>query len=228
MYFGGESAAREGKRTEAGESLRLLEEMFPGSPLFPYLFHEVAYAAALDNDVAASRDPFGLSRGKVIGSRRKAEEGYVAAVLAGEGAPTAEAATLYLENFSVYAAREAGILSLERLWKWRADGLLAGWDLSPGFYAKFAKAAARAGEAERARAIFEEAIARIPPFGGIFRADPGLRRVPPEAGGDRGGRGASGKASGGRPAGVPVGGPLPPGAGRMEGGTPRGGAQGVS
>ena len=145
----------------------------------------------------------------------------------GEGLPTAEAAALHLENFSVYAAREAGILSFERLWKWRADGLLAGWDLSPGFYAKFAKAAARAGETERARAIFEEAIDRFPRFGGIFRADPGLRRVPPEAGGDRGGRRASGKASGGRPAGVPVGGPLPSRPGGMEGGAPRGGAQSV-
>ena len=101
------------------------------------------------------------------GSRRKAEEGYIAAFLAGEGGPTAEAATLHLENFSAYPAREAGILSFERLWKWRADGLLAGWDLSPGFYAKFAKAAARAGEAERARALFEEAIVRFPPSGAV-------------------------------------------------------------
>ena len=36
-------------------------------------------------------------------------------------------------------------------------------DLSPGFYAKFAKAAARAGEAERARALFEEAARSFPP-----------------------------------------------------------------
>ncbi len=36
------------------------------------------------------------------------------------------------------------------------------WDLSPGFYAKFAKAVARAGEAERARALFEEAILPLP------------------------------------------------------------------
>ncbi len=163
VYFGGDAAAREGKRTEAGESLRLLEEKFPGSPLLPYLRHDVAWAAALDNDVAAAREAFGLSRGKVSGSRRKAEEGYLAAFLAGEGAPTAEAATLHLDNFSAYAAREAGILSSERLWKWRADGLLAGWNLSPGFYAKFAKAAARAGEAERARALFEEAARSFPP-----------------------------------------------------------------
>lgn len=168
VYFGGEAAAREGKRTEAVESLRLLEEKFPGSPLLPYLRHDLAYAAALENDAAASREAFTLSRGKVIGSRRKAEEGYVAAFLASEGGPTAEAATLYLENFSAYSARDAGILSFERLWKWRADGLLAGWDLSPGFYAKFAKAAARAGEAERARALFEEAILRFPPSGEYF------------------------------------------------------------
>ena len=162
VYFGGEAAARDGKRTDAAESLRLLNEKYPGSPLLPYLRHDVAFAAALDNDVAASREAFGLSRGKVSGSRRKAEEGYVAAFLAGEGGPAAEAAVLHLENFSIYTAREAGVLSFERLWKWRADGLLAGWDLSPGFYAKFAKAAARAGEAEQARALFEEAIARFP------------------------------------------------------------------
>ena len=168
VYFIGEAAAHEGKRTEAVESLRQLKEMFPGSPLLPYLRHDIAYAAALDNDAAASREAFTLSRGKVIGSRRKAEEGYVAAFLASEGGPTAEAATLYLENFSAYSARDAGILSFERLWKWRADGLLAGWDLSPGFYAKFAKAAARAGEAERARALFEEAILRFPPSGEYF------------------------------------------------------------
>ena len=163
VYFDGEAAAREGKRTEAGESLRLLEEKFPGSPLLPYLRHEVAYAAALDNDVAASREAFVLSRGKVSGSRRKAEEGYIAAFLAGEGGATAEAARLHLENFSAYAARDAGNLSFERLWKWRADGFLAGWDLSPEFYSKLAKAAARAGEAERARALFEEAILRFTP-----------------------------------------------------------------
>jgi tetratricopeptide (TPR) repeat protein len=168
VYFGGEAAAREGKRAEAGESLRLLEEKFPGSPLLPYLRHDLAWAAALDNDVAAAREAFGFSRGKVSGSRRKAEEGYLAAFLAGEGAPTAEAATLHLENFSAYSAREAGILSSERLWTWRADGLLAGWNLSPGFYTKFAKAAAQAGEVERAKALFEEATRRFPPSGEYF------------------------------------------------------------
>jgi tetratricopeptide (TPR) repeat protein len=168
VYFDGEAAVREGKRAEAAESLRLLEEKFPGSPLLPYLRHGVAWAAALDNDAAAAREAFVLSRGKVIGSRRMAEEGYLAAFLAGEGAPAAEAATLHLENFSAYPAREAGILSFEHLWKWRADGLLAGWNLSPGFYAKFANAAARAGEAERASALYEEATRRFPPSEEFF------------------------------------------------------------
>jgi tetratricopeptide (TPR) repeat protein len=168
VYFIGEAAAHEGKRTEAVESLRQLKEMFPGSPLLPYLRHDIAYAAALDNDAAASREAFSLSRGKVIGSRRKAEEGYIGAYLAAEAGPTAEAASMHLENFSVYTARDAGVLSFETLWKWRVDGFFAGWDLSPGFYAKFAKAAARSGEAERARALFEDAILRFPPSGEYF------------------------------------------------------------
>lgn len=163
VYFRGEAAARVGNRSEAAEFLRILGGTFSDSPLLPYLRHEVAYAAALDNDVAAAREAFGLSRGKVSGNRRKAEEGYLDAFLAGEGAATAEAATRHLENFSTYPAGEAGLLSFERLWKWRADGLFAGWGLSQEFYAKFAKAAARAGETERARALFEEAILRFPP-----------------------------------------------------------------
>ncbi len=160
VYFRGKAAARAGRRPEAAEFLRVLGNAFPASPLLPYLRHEVAYAAALDNDVAAAREGFGLSRGKVSGSRRKAEEGYIAAFVAGEGAPTAEAAVLHLENFSSYPAREAGLLSFALLWKWRADGLLAGWDNTPALSARFARAAARAGEAERARVLFEEAVNR--------------------------------------------------------------------
>ena len=228
VYFGGEAAAREGKRTEAAESLRLLKEKFPDSPLLPYLLHEVAYAAALDNDVAASREAFGLSRGKVGGSRRKAEEGYVAAFLAGEAGPTAEAATMDLENFSAYTAREAGVLSFERLWKWRADGFFEGWNLSPGFYAKFAKAAARAGEAERARALFEEAISRFPPSGEYFALVLDYAEFHRKQGETAAAAALSGKAPGGRPGGVPVGGALSSRAGRVEGGAARRGAQGVS
>ena len=126
VYFRGKAAARMRERPEAAGFLRLLGEKFPDSPLLPYLRHEVAYAAALDNDAAAAREAFGLSRGKVSGSRRKAEEGYVAAFLAAAEGPTPGAAALHLENFSSYAAREGGILSFERLLKWRDDGLLAG------------------------------------------------------------------------------------------------------
>ncbi|MBF8258521.1 MAG: SLT protein, partial [Actinobacteria bacterium] len=168
VYFGGEAAAREGKRTEAGESLRLLEEKFPDSSLLPYLLHEVAYAAALDNDVAAAREAFGLSRGKVSGSRRKAEEGYVAAVLAGEGGSTAEAATLHLSNFAAYTAHEAAALSFERLWQWRTEGKFAEWGLPVGFFSKFARAAARSGETERARSVYKEAASRFQPADDYF------------------------------------------------------------
>jgi len=49
-----DQVAREGKRAEAGESLRLFEEKFPGSPLRVYLRHEVAYAAALDKALEMS------------------------------------------------------------------------------------------------------------------------------------------------------------------------------
>ena len=108
-YFVGEAAAREGKRTEAVECrLRLLKEMFPGSPLLPYLFHDVAYAAALDNDVAASREAFSLSRGKVVGSRRRRRKGMSARSLPREAGPRRERHRCDLENFSVYTAREAG------------------------------------------------------------------------------------------------------------------------
>jgi len=163
VYFGGEAAAREGKRTEAGESLRLLEEKFPGSPLQPYLRHEVAYAAALDNDLPAARESISVSRGAVKGNGRKSEEGYVVALMAEEGGPSAEAASMHLENFASYTAQEAATRSSERLWQWWRDGRFAAWDLTAFFYGKFAKAAARAGEPERARAIFEEAIHRFPP-----------------------------------------------------------------
>jgi soluble lytic murein transglycosylase len=163
VYFRGEAAAREGKRTEAGESLREMEGKFPDSPLLPYLRHEVAYAAALDNDLPAARESISVSRGAVKGNGRKSEEGYVVALLAGEGGPTAEAASLHLENFASYTAQEAAARSFDRLWQWWRDGRFTAWDLTAGFYARFAKAVARSGEPERARALFEEAIHRFPP-----------------------------------------------------------------
>ena len=163
VAFGGEAAAREGKRTEAGESLRLLGGTFPNSPLLPYLHHEIAYAAALDNDLPAARESISVSRGAVKGNGRKSEEGYVVALLAEEGGPTAGAASLHLENFASFTAQEAATRSFDRLWQWRQEGRFTAWDLPAGFYAKFAKASARAGDTERARALFEEAIHRFPP-----------------------------------------------------------------
>jgi len=165
VYFRGEAAARGGNRAGAGESLRLLEEKFPDSPLRPYLRHEVAYAAALDNDLPAARESLSVSRGAVKGNGRKSEEGFVVALLAEEGGPTAEAASLHLENFASHTAQEAATRSFERLWRWWLDGRFAEWDLTSFSWVKFAKAAARAGEPERARAIFEEAIRRFPPSG---------------------------------------------------------------
>jgi len=168
VYFSGESAAREGKRTEAGESSRLLKEKFPGSPLIPYMHHELAFAAAVDNDLPAAREAYAVSRGKVTGNGRKAEEGYVAALLAAEGGPNAAVATLHLDNFAGHGAQEAAALSFERLWQWRSEGKFAEWDLPVGFFSKFARAAARAGETERARAVYEEAVSRFQPSDDYF------------------------------------------------------------
>lgn len=168
IFFRGMAAARSGKRPEAAQALRALETRYRGSPLLPYLHHEVAFAAVLDNDLPAVRGSLPLSRGAVRGNGRKAEEGYMVARLAEEPGPNIEAAALHLGNFSSWPAQDAALLSFERLWEWRAEGRFSGWDLTPGFYAKFAGAAARAGETERARALYEEAIARFPPTGEFF------------------------------------------------------------
>jgi len=127
------------------------------------LRHEIAFAAALDNDLPAAREAFAVSRGKVAGNGRKSEEGFVAAVLAAEGEPTPESAALHLENFSAYVAQSAAAMSYERLWQWWKEGRLAAFDLPVAFYAKLGKAAGRAGDAERARSVYREALKRFPP-----------------------------------------------------------------
>ena len=162
------SSARQGKRTDAGEAARVLSETFPGSPLIPYMQHELAFAAAVDNDLPAAREAYVVSRGKVTGNGRKAEEGYVAALLAAEGGPNAAAATLHLDNFAGHGAQEAATLSFERLWQWRTEGKFAEWNLPVGFFSKFAKAAARSGETERARSVYEEAASRFQPSDDYF------------------------------------------------------------
>lgn len=168
IFFGGMSAARSGKRPEAAEALRALETAYRGSPLLPYLQHEIAFAAVLDNDLPAVRASLSLSRGAVKGNGRKSEEGYMIARLAEEQGPTIEAAALHLDNFSAWSAQEAAGMSFERLWQWRSEGKFREWDLSPGFYAKFARAAARAGEPDRARALYEEAVSRFSPSPEFF------------------------------------------------------------
>ena len=130
--------------------------------------HELAFAAAVDNDLPSAREAYVVSRGKVTGNGRKAEEGYVAALLAAEGGPNAAAATLHLDNFSGHGAQEAATLSFERLWQWRTEGKFAEWNLPVDFFSKFAKAAARSGETERARSVYEEAASRFQPSDDYF------------------------------------------------------------
>ena len=163
VYFRGMAAARQGKRSEAAESLRALSAAFPSSPLLPYLHHEIGVAAALDNDLATARASIAASRGAVTGSDRKSEEGYVVAWLAEENGANAGAAALHLENFASYPAQEAGARSFERLWQWWKEGKFEAWGQNAAFYGKFAHAAARTGEPLRARALYEEAIRRFVP-----------------------------------------------------------------
>ena len=92
--------------------------------------------------------------GPAIDPALEAVRAQIAALLAEEGGPTSSAASLHIENFAAYTAQEAATRSSDRLWQWWQEGRFAAWDLPAGSYAKFAKAAARAGEPERARAIF--------------------------------------------------------------------------
>jgi soluble lytic murein transglycosylase len=163
LYFSGMAAARGKKRVEASEFMNLLEAQYPGSPLIPYMRHEIGYAAALDNDLRLARAALDVSRGRVSGGNRKSEEGFVAALLAEENGPNARAAQLHLDNFAAHSAQSAAALSYERLWGWWKEGLLASFDLPVGFYAKLGRAVARAGDAERARAVYDDALNRFPP-----------------------------------------------------------------
>ncbi|MBP2684268.1 MAG: hypothetical protein H6Q79_2307, partial [Deltaproteobacteria bacterium] len=163
VYFSGMAAARGKKRVEASEFMNRLERQYTLSPLVPYLRHEIGYAAALDNDLRLAAAALSVSRGSVTGGNRKSEEGYIVAILAEEAGPTPEAATLHLDNFAAYSAQSAAALSYERLWGWWKDGRLASFDLPAGFYAKLGKAIVRAGDAERARVVYDNALNRFPP-----------------------------------------------------------------
>jgi soluble lytic murein transglycosylase len=163
LFFSGMAAARGKMRVEASEAMNRLEAQYPRSPLIPYMRHEAGYAAALDNDLPLARAALDVSRGRVTGNGRKSEEGFIAAVLAEEKGPTPEAARIHLDTFAAYSAQSAAALSYERLWNWWKEGVLASFDLPVGFYAKLARAAARAGDADRAKAVYDNAVGRFPP-----------------------------------------------------------------
>ncbi len=183
LYFTGVALSREKKPEEAASALAQLLFTFPESPLVPYMRHEMAFAAARRDDISSARIYFRDSRGKVSGSERKAAEGYIAARLMEESegeqgeqdgdrneASKAErqerqkwAAEAHLENFSIYMVQEGALLSMDRLWQWRAEGKLSEWGLPVSFYGRYAKALSRAGEEDRARAVFREALEKYPP-----------------------------------------------------------------
>jgi len=176
LYFKGLALTREGKPEEAAKTLERLSSAFPQSPLIPYLAHELAFAAAKAGDIPSARKYFRLSRGKVTGDRRRADEGYIVARLMEEpeeepegeqeGKPERDkqrrkVAEAYLENFSSATVQEGGLLSMERLWEWCREGKLSEWDLPVTFYGKYAKALFRAGEDMRARAVYQEATKKF-------------------------------------------------------------------
>ena len=219
-------APRRGESDGSGGSLRQLEEKFRVSPS-PVSPARHGLRGRPDNDVAGSREAFALSRGKVSGSRRKAEEGYITAFLAGEAGPTAEAAAMHLENFSVLLRRGMPVPSPSTALEVACRRPLRG----VGPVAGVLREVRQGGRPCRGNGKGEGALrGRGPPFlpfGDYFAlildyADSCGSRGTPRP------RRASGEAPGGRTAGVPFGGPLPPGTGRMEGGATRGSAQGVS
>ncbi len=169
LYFTGTALAREGENGEAIATFERLADLFPNSPLVPYLAHELAFASAKTGDIPSATRYWEASRGKVAGNGRRAAEGYVAARLAeeaaaeqGEKAGWKKAAEAHLENFSSYTVQEGAGLSMDRIWEWRENGKLSECDLPVAFYGKYAKALSRAGEDERARAVFQEALESFP------------------------------------------------------------------
>jgi tetratricopeptide (TPR) repeat protein len=169
LYFTGVAFSKEGNAAKAAETLDRLVISFPESPLAPYLAHELAFAAAKADDLPAARRYIEVSRGKVEGNGRKAAEKYIEARLMEEKGMGEEgnvglrnAAEAYLENFSSYTVQEGAVLSTERLWEWRLGGKLSELGLPVSFYGKYAKALFRAGEDERSRSVYREALEKFP------------------------------------------------------------------
>ncbi len=182
FYFRGVCLAGEGNVGGGAAALESLATAYPESPLVPYLAHELAYAAVKEDDLAAARTFLEKSRGAVFGNGRRAEAGYVAARLleqdesppasseAAEGPapPPPKAAWAHLDNFSAYTVQDGGIRSMERIWKWRSDGSLDRLDLPVAFFGRLAKALAMAGENDRAKAVYKDAIRKYPPSDDYF------------------------------------------------------------
>jgi soluble lytic murein transglycosylase-like protein/tetratricopeptide (TPR) repeat protein len=190
LYLTGIAWAREGKSEEAAATHDRLTASFPRSPLLPYLAHELAFAAAIEEDIPTAEKYYRASRGKVDGNGRKAAEMFIAARLMeergkehekereeeqdeereeeqrGEGKGKIEwkkAAEAHLENFSSYMVQEGSLLSMNRLWEWRQEGRLSTLGLPVSFYGKYAKALFRAGEEERALALYRETLKKFSP-----------------------------------------------------------------
>ena len=170
LFFTGVALAKEGKAAEAAVTLDRLVISFPESPLAPYLAHELAFAAAKADDLPAARRYIEVSRGKVAGNGRKAAEKYIEARLMEEKGMGEEgnvglrnAAEAHLENFFSYTVQEGAVLSMERLWEWRREGKLSELGLPVSFHGKYAKALFRAGEDERARSVYQEALEKFSP-----------------------------------------------------------------
>ncbi len=182
LYFRGLCLAGEGSVAAGAAVLESLATAYPESPLVSYLAHELAYAAVKDDDLAGARTFAGKVREPVLGNGRKAEAAYVAARLMeqdespaaapeateGPAPPPAKAVWAHLDNFAAYTVQDGGIRSMERLWKWRSDGSLDRLNLPVAFFGRLAKALAVAGENDRAKAVFKEAIRKYPPSDDYF------------------------------------------------------------
>jgi soluble lytic murein transglycosylase len=161
LAFTGMSYAREGNLTEAAATWDNLVAGTPGSPLVPLLAIELSFLAARQDNLALAGRWYEAGKGHANGTARRAEAGYVAARLQ-EAADPARAAGLHLQNFSSYSAQEGGTLSGERLAAWWHAGRLTDWNLPIGFYARYAKAVFRAGDAVLARQLYRDALRRYP------------------------------------------------------------------
>ncbi len=113
-----------------------------------------------------------MEKGEKKGEEKGEEKGEVQGEVQGEeqkkDQEQRKAAEAHLENFSSYTVEEGALLSMERLWGWRAGGKLWEWGLPVSFYGRYAKALFRAGEEEGARAVFQEALDRFPPSDGYY------------------------------------------------------------